>query len=51
MFGVPLKPSFLNQEIHESHFCRETTNKNNQFPKWETWIFNAIFDKTHKTKL
>ena len=41
MFGVPLKPSFLNQEIHE----------NNQFPKWETWIFNAIFDKTHKTKL
>ena len=25
-----------------SHICRETTNKNYQFSKWETWIFNAI---------
>ena len=28
------------------YFCSETTNKNNQFSKRETWIFNAILDQT-----
>ena len=27
------------------HFYSETTNENNQFSKWEIWIFNAIFIK------
>ena len=43
----PISPSILKQlksmnliEIHE------TTNENNQFSKWETWIFNAILDQT-----
>ena len=27
-------------------FCSETTNENNQFSKWEIWIFNAILDQT-----
>ena len=31
-----------------SHFCRESTNKNNQFSKWKTWIFNAILDQALK---
>ena len=29
-----------------SHFSKETTNKNIQFKKWETWIFNAMLDQT-----
>ena len=48
MSDAPLKPSFLHRFWSKkcaSHFCRETTNKNNQFSKWETWIFNAILDQ------
>ena len=37
-----ISPSFLKQEMHFIYFCRETTNKKNQFSKWETWIFNEI---------
>ena len=43
-----LKPSFIHRIWSKkcaSHFCRETTNKNNQFSKWETWMFKAILDQ------
>ena len=48
-FDVPLKPSYLHRFWSKkcfSHFCRETTNKNDQFSKWKTWIFNSILDQT-----
>ena len=45
-FETFISPSFLKQEMHESLFCRETTSKNNQFLKWETWIFNTMLDQT-----
>ena len=41
-FETFISPSFLEKDMH---FCRETTNKNNQFSKWETCIFNAILDQ------
>ena len=44
------KPSFLHRFWSKkcaSHFCRETRNKNIQFSKWETWMFNAILDQTN----
>ena len=53
MSDVPLKPSFLHRFWSKkcaSHFCRETTNKNIQFSKWETWVFNAS-DKALKGML
>ena len=46
---VPLKPSYLHRFLSKkcfSQFCRETTNKNYPFSKWETWIFNVILDRT-----
>ena len=49
MSDVPLNYSFLHRfwsKKFASHFCRETTNKNIHFSKWETWIFNAILDQT-----
>ena len=45
-FETFISPSFLKQEMRESLLYRETTNKNNQFLKWETWMFNAILDQT-----
>ena len=33
-FETFISSSFLKQEIH--HSCKETTNENNQFSKWET---------------
>jgi len=38
--------SFLKQLKCMSHFCWETTNENNQFSKWETWILIAKLDQT-----
>ena len=49
MSDVPLKPSFLHRFWSKkcaSTFCREISNKNIQFSKWEIWIFNAILDQT-----
>ena len=44
-----MKVSKVHRTCHSinggSHFCRETTNKNNQFSKWETWMFNAILNQ------
>ena len=44
-----MKVSKVHRTCHSikggSHFCRETTNKNNQFSKWETWMFNAMLNQ------
>ena len=50
---VSLKHWFLHRFWSKkctSHFCRETTNENNQFSKWETWIFNAILNQDKALK-
>ena len=46
LFETIISPSFLKQEMYVQ-FCRETTNENNQFSKWETWIFNTTLDHTN----
>ena len=54
MSDVSLKPSYLHRFWSKkcmSHFCRETTNKNDQFSKWETWIFNAILDQAKLSRV